>query len=47
MEFSARGEQSHLHYVITFDSKLPLVGGLIKLALQSSIERGLAKHAQR
>lgn len=47
MEFSARGEQSHLHYVITFDSKLPLVGGLIKRALQSSIERGLAKHARR
>ncbi|MDP2226374.1 MAG: SRPBCC family protein [Moraxellaceae bacterium] len=41
MRFYALGEGSRLHYTIVFEGKLPLVGTLIRLALDSGIRRGL------
>ena len=44
MSFSAQPDGgSRLHYVITFQGKLPLVGPLIKAGLQRGIERGLSR----
>lgn len=44
MSFSAQPDGgSQLHYVITFQGKLPLVGPLVKAGLQRGIERGLSR----
>ncbi len=47
MEFTGDGDRSHLHYVITFEGKLPLLGAIIRPILRSSAARGLAKHARQ
>jgi hypothetical protein len=44
--FSATPGGSHLHYVITFDSKIPLLGPLIRSVLQNAATKGLARYAQ-
>lgn len=46
MEFSANGSGSRLHYVITFESKIPFVGGLIERVLEGAAKKGLAKYAK-
>ena len=46
MKFSATPNGTHLDYVITFDVKVPFVGGLLKNVLEGSIRKGLAKYAR-
>lgn len=45
MQFSSLDSGSQLHYVITFESRIPLAGGLIKAALERSIIKGLKQIA--
>lgn len=47
MVFSAEGTGCHLHYVITFDSKIPFLGPMIRNALQDAAGKALAKYARR
>jgi len=43
MRFSENGSGSHLHYTITFSSKVPFLAPVIGAALQQAISRGLKK----
>lgn len=45
MRFSATDTGSRLHYTITFESRIPLVGGVIKAALAHAIKKGLKQIA--
>ncbi len=46
MRFSATDSGgSRLHYTIEFDSKIPLLGPVIRAGLESSIRKGLGKLA--
>lgn len=41
MKFYPFNGGSRLHYVITFEGKLPLVGKIVKLGLENGIRKGL------
>jgi len=43
MEFAPTASGSQLRYTITFDGRVPLTGVLIKVALQATIKRNIAK----
>ncbi len=43
MKFFDLGARSRLEYTITFKGRVPVIGLLIKLALQDGIKRGLKK----
>ncbi|MEY2863441.1 MAG: hypothetical protein RLY58_1148 [Pseudomonadota bacterium] len=43
MQFTDLGGRTRLEYTITFKGRLPLVGPLVKLALQDGVSRGLKK----
>lgn len=43
MEFVPTAGGSQLRYTITFDGRVPLTGVLIKVALQATIKRNIAK----
>lgn len=45
MVFSETPTGSHLHYVITFDSKIPFAGPAIRKVLQEAAAAGLRKYA--
>jgi hypothetical protein len=47
MEFSVVDGKTRLRYTIEFESRLPLVGGLLKAAVEMPIKKGLSVFAKR
>jgi uncharacterized protein YndB with AHSA1/START domain len=47
MVFTETPTGSHLHYVITFDSKIPFAGPAIRKVLANAASQALAKYAAR
>jgi Polyketide cyclase / dehydrase and lipid transport len=45
MTFSATPQGSHLHYVITFESKIPFAGSFIRNTLEKVASQGLRRYA--
>jgi hypothetical protein len=45
MVFTRDGDGSRLHYWIEFEGRFPFIAPLVRLVLQRSIERGLARLA--
>lgn len=46
MRFSERDGGTHLDYTIIFESRIPLVGGLVKKALERNIMKGCEQYAR-
>ncbi len=45
MQFSGNDQHCRLHYVIEFEPKIPCIGRLVKLAIETPIRSGLKKLA--
>lgn len=43
LKFSSNANGSSLHYTIEFDSDIPLVAAIVKIALENGIRKGLKK----
>lgn len=46
LKFSENNNVTHLDYRIVFEPRLPLIGGVIKKALETGLVKGLRKYAR-